>query len=99
MKGKILYLFSAAAVLAPWLFLLEWIPIPYHRISTAAEVIAEAVMFLALLAAVILLRKELRQTGSSRTDRIAGRILFVLASVTLVLVGLVLALVAVSFTL
>lgn len=98
MKGKILYLFSIIAVLAPWLFLLEWIPISYNKISTAAEVTAEGIMFAALLTAVIFLKRDLRQPGSGKAFKTAGKILLVLTSVTMVLVGLVLTLIAVSFS-
>lgn len=87
MKGKTLNIVSLIVIAAPWLFLLEIIPIPYNRISTAAEVIAEAVMFAALLTVAIFLKKEHK------------RVLFVLACISLVVVGLILVLIAVSFML
>lgn len=110
MKRKFLYMISAIAIAAPWLFLLEALPIPYAQISTAAEVTAEGVMFAALLAVVILLRKDLKQMKAAGADatrgqadgkasRITGRILYVLASLTLFLVGLILVLIAISFSL
>jgi hypothetical protein len=118
MKGKTLLIICAVVIAAPWLFLLEILPVPYNQISTPAEVVIEGVMFAALLAVVILLRKELkrlkavreearneRQDGSVPAEnrhtglRVIGRILFVLASVTLFIVGLILALIAISFSL
>ena len=105
MKGKTLYIVSLIVTAVPWLFLLEIIPVPYYRISTAAEVTIEAVMFAALLAVVIFLRKELKRLkgGEGETNRRAyrnlGRLLFVLACITLFIVGLILALIAISFTL
>jgi hypothetical protein len=118
MKGKTLYIISAVVIGVPWLFLLEILPVPYHQIGTAAEVIIEGFMFAVLLTAVILLRRELKRlkavrveereadhdTGayarkSGRANRVIGRILFVLASITLFLIGLILVLIAISFTL
>lgn len=105
MRGKTLYIASLIVIAAPWLFLLEIIPVPYGRIGTAAEVTIEAVMFAALLAVVIFLRKELKRLKSvageknRRAYRNIGRLIFVLACITLFLVGLVLALIAISFTL
>jgi membrane protein implicated in regulation of membrane protease activity len=89
----------------PWLFLLEIIPVPYYRISTGVEVTIEAIMFAALLAVVIFLRKELKRLknaegdGNRRAYRNVGRLLFVLACITLFIVGLILVLIAISFTL
>lgn len=103
MKGKMLSIISIIVIAIPWLFLLEVLPISYSQISTAAEVTIESVMFAALLIVVILLRKErksLKQEGSEGlTSRVIGRFLFVLASVTLFLVGLILVLIAISFSL
>lgn len=110
MKRKFLYIISTITIAAPWLFLLEVLPIPYAQISTAVEIIAEGVMFAALLAVVILLRKELKRMKAAGADakmgqadrkgsRIIGRILYVLASLTLFLVGLILVLIAISFSL
>ena len=101
MKTKILFIICAVVIAVPWLFLLEILPVPYGQISTAAEVTIEGVMFAALSAAVILLRKVLkRMKGSGLTaKRVIGRILFILASVTLFIVGLILLLIAISFTL
>ncbi len=101
MKRKLLYPASLVAIAVPWLFLMEALPIPYGQISTAAEVTAEGIMFAALLAVVILLRKELRRAKSAGTkaSRSITRVLLVFASLTLFLVGLVLVLIAVSFSL
>jgi membrane protease YdiL (CAAX protease family) len=99
MKGKLLYIISIIVTAAPWIFLLEVLPIPYSQISTAAEVTAEAIMFAALLAVVILLKKELKRLKAESGNRVLARILFVLSSLTLFLVGLVLVLIAVSFSL
>ncbi len=81
-------------IATPWLFLMEAFPIDYSQISTAAEITAEAIMFAALMAVVILLRRERKKAPG-----IIGRILFIFAAVTLFLVGLVLALIALSFSL
>jgi TRAP-type C4-dicarboxylate transport system permease small subunit len=104
MKVKILFIVCVVVIAAPWLFLLEVLPVPYGQISTALEVTIEGVMFAALLAAVVLLRKELKRLKAVHEEghkaaRVVGRILFVLASVTLFIVGLILALIAISFTL
>lgn len=101
MKGKTLYIVSLIVVVLPWLFLLEIIPVPYYLISTAVEITIEAAMFAAVLAVVILLRRDLKSKSgvqSDRTYRILGRILFVLASITLFILGLILVLIAISFT-
>jgi membrane protein implicated in regulation of membrane protease activity len=105
MRGKTLYIASFIVIAAPWMFLLEIIPVSYSRIGTAAEVTIEAVMFAALLAVVIFLKKELKRLRrdegekNRRAYRNIGRLLFVLACITLFLVGLILALIAISFTL
>lgn len=105
MKGKTLYIVSAIVTAVPWLFLLELIPVPYYRISTAVEVTIEAIMFALLLAVVIFLRKELKRLKGAdgekngRAYRNVGRVLFVLACITLFIVGLILVLIAISFTL
>jgi membrane protein implicated in regulation of membrane protease activity len=105
MRGKTLYIVSLIVIAVPWLFLLEIIPVPYNRISTAGEVTIEAIMFAALLAVVIFLRKELKRLknaegdGNRRAYRNVGRLLFVLACITLFIVGLILVLIAISFTL
>jgi len=104
MKGKILYTISIIVIAAPWLFLLEVIPITYSQISTAAEVTIEVVMFVALLSIIILLRKELKKRKTAGAEvkgagKVIPRILFVLASLTLFLIGLVLVLIAISFSL
>ncbi len=105
LRGKTLYIVSLIVILVPWLFLLEIIPVPYNRISTAMEVTIEAVMFAALLAVVIFLRKELKRLKKADGDenrkayRNVGRLLFVLACITLFIVGLILVLIAISFTL
>ena len=126
MKGKVLYPVSIIVIAVPWLFLLEILPVPYSRITTAAEVTMECIMFAALLAVVILLRKglkrmngqaadrrERRKTGSGRVkgqaqdgkdgagkiNRVIAGVLFTFASITLFLVGLILVLIAISFTL
>lgn len=104
MKGKILYIISIIAIAMPWLFLLEFIPISYSQISIAAEVTTEVVMFAALLGIVILLRKELKRLKAAGNEvkgaeKVIPRILFVLASLTLFLIGLVLVLIAISFSL
>ena len=107
MRGKTLYIVSLVVILVPWLFLLEIIPVPYYRISTAVEVTIEAVMFAALLAVVIFLRKELKRLKNAEAEgnrnrrayRNVGRLLFVFACITLFIVGLILILIAISFTL
>ncbi len=115
MKTKIIFIICAVVIAAPWLFLLEILPVPYDQISTVTEVTIEGIMFAALLAAVILLKKELKRLKAVRESarpevgahaenrhiaaRVVGRILFVLASVTLFIVGLILALIAISYTL
>lgn len=105
MKGKALYIISLIVILVPWLFLLEIIPVPYNRISTAVEVTIEAIMFAALLAVAIFLRKELKRLKNAEGDRNrrayrnVGRLLFVLACITLFIVGLILVLIGISFTL
>jgi hypothetical protein len=104
MKTKILLIICVIIIVVPWLFLLEILPVPYGQISTSTEVSIEGAMFAALLAAVILLRKELKHLKAAReeghkAERVIGRILFVLASITLFIVGLILALIAISFTL
>lgn len=116
MKRKALFIISIIVIAAPWLFLLEILPIPYYQINTATEVTIEGAMFAALLAVVILLGKELKRLKAARATRdaghndvqtkrgdtsarVIGRILFVLASITLFIVGLILALIAIAFTL
>lgn len=104
MKGKMLSIISIIVIVIPWLFLLEVLPISYSGISTAAEVTIEGILFAALLIVVILLRKELKRlktagAGVKGADKVIPRILFVLASLTLFLIGLVLVLIAISFTL
>jgi membrane protein implicated in regulation of membrane protease activity len=84
---------------------MEIIPVPYYRIGIAVEVTIEAIMFAALLAVVIFLKKELKRLKTAeeekngRAYRIMGRILFVLASISLFVIGLILVLIAISFTL
>jgi hypothetical protein len=115
MKGKILYLVSAIIISLPWIFLLEILPIPYNQISTFWEIVIECAMFTALLIAASLLRKELKrlkhgakETESSdngnnkaggRTMRLLGRILFILASFSIFVVGLILLLIGISYSL
>lgn len=104
MKERILFIICAVVIAVPWLFLLEILPVPYNQISTSAEVVIEGVMFAVLLAAVVLLRKELKRLKAAheeghRAARVVGRMLFVLASVTLFIVGLILLLIAISLTL
>lgn len=118
MKGRTLFIICVIVIAAPWLFLLEILPVPYDQISTASEVIIEVAMFAALLAALILLRKALKRLKAAREQarsadregsvyagnrhtaaRVIGRILFVLASITLFIVGLILVLIAISFSL
>jgi len=104
MKGKILSIISIIVIAVPWLFLLEAIPINYNQISVAAEVTIEGIMFAALLFVVISLRKELKRMKAEGSEvkgaeKVISRILFVLASLTLFLVGLVLVLIAISFSL
>jgi hypothetical protein len=101
MKSKILYIISVIVIALPWLFLLEVLPVPYYKVSTAAEVAVEGIMFAALLVIVILLKKKLKniKAEGGRTDKVISRILFVLTSVTLFVVGLILSLIAISFTL
>lgn len=104
MKAKILYIISIIVITVPWLFLLEAIPINYGQISVAAEVTVEGIMFAALLFVVILLRKELKGLKAEGAevkgaDKVVPRILFVLASLTLFLIGLVLVLISISFSL
>lgn len=103
MKGKILSIISAVVIALPWLFLLEAIPISYSQLSTRAEVILESGMFVLLAITVVLLRKELKKQKASkedgRTSRIITRILLILAYITLFIVGLVLVLIALSFSL
>jgi len=104
MKGKILYIISIIVIAVPWLFLLEFIPISYSQISVAAEVTIEVVLFAALLSIVILLRKELKRLKAEGAevkgaDKAIPRILFILASLTLFLIGLVLVLIVISFSL
>lgn len=104
MRGKTLYIVSLIVIVVPWLFLMEIIPVPYYKISIAVEVIVEAVMFAALLAVVIFLKKELKRLKTAegekngRAYRITGRILFVLACISLFIVGLILVLIVISFT-
>lgn len=103
MRGKVVYIISIIVIVIPWLFLLEAIPISYSQLSTQAEVIIESVMFLLLAAVVILLRKELKRRKAlkedSRSARTLTRILLVLAYITLFLMGLILVLIALSFSL
>jgi hypothetical protein len=109
MKRKIIFLISAVIIAIPWVFLTEVLPIPYNRISTFAEIVIECGMFAALLVSVSLLRRELKymkqakEAGGVKADgrwmRSIGRILFVLASFTLFVVGLILVLIALSFSL
>ena len=114
MKGKILYLVSAVIIALPWIFLLEILPIPYNQISTFWEIVIECVMFTALLIVASLLRKELKRlkhtakeessgnrstkTGG-RTMKFIGRILFLLTSFTIFVVGLILLLIGISYSL
>lgn len=129
MKRKILYIVSIIVIAVPWLFLLEILPVPYSRITTAVEVTIEGVMFAALFSVVILLRKELKRqktaaarekgqstegagtngqaesgqdgsqkNGGGRVSRAMGRLLFVLASITMFLIGLILVLIAISYS-
>ena len=103
MKGKMLAIISIIVIAIPWIFLLEVLPISYSGISTQAEVIMESGMFVLVAIIVTLLRKEMKRQKSSGTeskgDRTIVRILFVLASVTLFLIGLILVLIALSFSL
>ena len=112
MRGKSIYIVSAIIIALPWIFLLELLPIPYDRISTLTEIIIECVMFTALLIAASLLRKELKrqklqkaqpaQEGSasgSRSMRLIGRLLFLLDSLTIFVVGLILLLIGISYSL
>ena len=104
MKGKILSIISVIVIAVPWLFLLEVIPINYSQISVAAEVTIEGIMFVALFFVVYLLRKELKRLKTAGAevkgaDKVIPRLLFVLASLTLFLIGLVLVLIAISFSL
>lgn len=105
MRGRTLYIISLIIIIVPWLFLMEIIPVPYYRISIAVEVTIEAIMFAALFAVVIFLKKELKRLKAAekekngRAYRIMGRILFVLACISLFIVGLILVLIAISFTL
>lgn len=113
MKGKSIYIISAVIIALPWIFLLEILPIPYDRIGTLTEIIIECTMFTALLVAASLLRKELkRQKQLKKADpidssseqggrwmRAIGRILFILASLTIFVVGLILLLIGISYSL
>ena len=109
MKGKLIYFISAIVIALPWIFLLEVLPIPYSRISILAEVAIECTMFTALLIAASLLRKELKRLKIARIEntdsdkhyaaRIIGRVLFVFASITIFVVGLILLLIGISYSL
>lgn len=109
MKGKILYLISIILIALPWLFLFELWPISYSQMGTLVEVLIEGSMFALLLVDMRLLRKEIKRLKVSASDKtaskhklfykITGRILFVLASITMVILGLVLLLIGISFTL
>lgn len=100
MKEKLLYVISVIVIALPWLFLLEVLPLPYYKISTALEVTVEGIMAALLLAVVLLLKKRLKRMKdyqAGKMSRFWGRTLFVLACVTLFLVVLILALIAISF--
>ncbi len=113
MKGKVLYLVSAIIISLPWIFLLEILPIPYNQISTFWEIVIECAMFTALLIAASLLRKELKRLkhaakessdngnnkAGGRTMRLLGRILFILVSFTILVVGLILLLIGIFYSL
>lgn len=123
MKAKQLYIISVIVIAIPWLFLLEVFPIPYHRISTLAEVVLEGAMFIALVFVTGFLRKDLKRLkaiGDIATDskkntsgrdalgktdansalkRAGVRMLFYLACITLFLLGLILLILAISFSL
>ena len=113
MKGKSLYIVSAIIIALPWIFLLEILPIPYNRIGTLTEIVIECAMFTSLLVVASLLRKDLKRQkqlkkseqndGSSKPGgrglRVIGRILFILTSLTIFLVGLVLLLIGISYSL
>ena len=112
MRGKSIYIVSAIIIALPWIFLLELLPIPYDRISTLTEIIIECVMFTALLVAASLLRRELKRQKQQKNEgaekssepgkrwmRVLGRVLLVLVSLTSVLMGLILLLIGISFSL
>ena len=108
MRGKILYIATCIIIALPWLFLFEIWPIPYNRLSTFAEVLIEGSMFVLLMVDLTLLRKDSKRLKYSASEknksdlkfrRIVGKILFVLTSLTLFVVGLVLLLIGVSYTL
>ncbi len=109
MKGKLLYIISTIVIALPWIFLSEVLPIPYHRISTLAEIIIQCTMFAGLLIVVSLLRKELKRMKAARidnkdsdkkyVDRMVGRLLFLCASITIFVVGLTLLFIGISYSL
>ncbi|QOX62145.1 hypothetical protein FRZ06_01650 [Anoxybacterium hadale] len=112
MKGKSLYIVSAIIIALPWIFLLEILPLPYHSIGTLTEIAIECAMFTSLLVVASLLRKDLKRQkqlkkseqneGISKPGgrglRVIGRILFALTSLTIFLVGLVLLLIGISYS-
>jgi len=106
MKRKLLYGISILLTALPWLFLFEVFPISYYRLSVALEVMIEGSMFLLLVAASILIKRDLnrqkktadKRTGHKTAIRTA-KTLFVLMILTLVVLGLVLLIIGISFRL
>ena len=108
MKGKALYIISIIVIALPWLFLFEVWPIPYYKLSTLIEVLIEGSMFVLLVIILTLLKKHSKRlkeidygkkTEHKSSGRMLGKILFVLAFLTLFVLGLVLLLIGISFTL
>ena len=109
MRGKIIYAASLVLIALPWLFLFELWPISYSRMGTLTEVLLEGTMFVLLMVCMVFLKKELKRlktasaeegsNGGMRFYRISGTILYILENITLVILGLVLMLIVVSFTL
>lgn len=109
MKRNVLYIISSIVIALPWLFLFEVWPIPYNQLSTFAEVLIEGTMFILLMVILSLLRKDLKRSKTSVSEknktnqkpqgRIIGKILFVLTSLTVFVLGLVLLLIGISFSL
>ncbi|MEL7654594.1 MAG: hypothetical protein AAGU75_01655 [Bacillota bacterium] len=109
MKRNVLYIISIIVIALPWLFLFEVWPIPYYKLSTFAEVLIEGTMFVLLMIVLSLLKKDLKRSKTSITEknrtnqkpqgRMMGKILFVLTSLTVFVVGLVLLLIGISFSL
>ena len=77
--------------------------------GTLTEVLLEGTMFVLLMVCMVFLKKELKRlktasaeegsNGGMRFYRISGTILYILENITLVILGHVLMLIVVSFTL